>query len=285
VTTYKLHTEQNVAVVEFDEVASLDTRKAQRTGRNIEHFAYHMHHLDPKWAGGTVVDTERVLRDGWPEGVALVNKLAEKLRGTLPKPKSYRRKQRWSDDGDEPSWEREQSGQTEIWRTSRREQQRGPAPVQLLAPWGGNAFLSAEQLRWDGVVLAVLCDVLEEAGYRVGATLVNAVRLPGQNLFGMSMMHVKQPQMPLDLASLVPVVAHPAVFRIHGINAISLAPWDCGMGHGSCIEIRALPAHVIPQGAVIMRHAYNEANAVREIQRVLALLVPDAQGGSYAQAS
>ena len=37
-TTYKLHTEQNVAVVEFDEVASLDTRKAQRTGRNIEHF-------------------------------------------------------------------------------------------------------------------------------------------------------------------------------------------------------------------------------------------------------
>jgi hypothetical protein len=280
-------TEGNVHVMQLDSIADLDTTKIPRGWPNEDHFRSHNYGTaeNSRWVGGTKHEIATYLTTGWPQGTELVQRLADKMRGQLEKPKSFKRRQKWMEDGDEPSWEREQAGHSTIWRTSRRETMRGPTTVELLGTWGGNANLSADQLRWDGVVMVVLTDLLEEAGYRVGLTLNAPVRFSwgsGAGKFNLAQLVVKEPNMPLDIASLVPVVTHPGVFRWHGINLASLCPFDCGGGHGSAIELRHLPpVSVVRKTAIMLGHAYYESNAVQEIQRVLDLFKDTSAVSTY----
>lgn len=263
------------SLVQIDGASELNTDALPRTGPNVGHFRSHMASArsGSSWYMGNQASIERAIYEGWPDGLARVQRLADELREQMPAPKSYKRRQRWSEDGDEPSWEREQYGATDIWRTSKRDVMTGPTTVELCAPWGGSAFRNAEQLQWDGVVLTVLIDLLEQAGYRVGASLNYASTWGG--LFGggqdqIVQVIVKHPQSPLDLATLVPVAAHPGVVRCFGIGAISLASFDVGGGHGRPVEIEAVRKNgLIPQSSIILKHAYSESDARREIQRVL----------------
>src|SRR3954467_11904137 len=88
------------------------------------------------WRGGSAQDINDALDKGWPTGMRIVDDLSERIGASLPAPKSYRRRQRWAEDGDEPSWEREQRGYTDVWRTAQRRTMRGPATVELTATWG-----------------------------------------------------------------------------------------------------------------------------------------------------
>lgn len=236
--------------------------------------------------GTTQEKMNTALSTGWPEGVELVSGIAASMRGEMEKPKSFKRRQCWSEDGDEASWEREQAGRTEVWRTSRRETMRGPVTVELLGTWGGTGGYSAEQLKWDGVVLIVLCDLLEEAGYRIGASLNNASQ--HNNYFGsgkgmtLIQITVKRPEMPLDIASLVPVAMFPGVFRWHGLNMKTLAPFDVDSGFGRTVELDMLPTlSCINPRAVQLRHAYSEWAARAEIQRVLAMFKDTSAVSTY----
>lgn len=273
-------TEGRTHVVQMDGPSELDTSMMERTSINKMHFRSHEAYSDPSWMGGTKPQITAALKEGWPEGTDLVMKMADQMRGQLEKPKSFKRRQKWMEDGDEPSWEREQAGRTEIWRTSRRDTMRGPTTVELMGTWGGSAMLRPEQLRWDGVVMTVLTDLLEEAGYRVGLTL----NYPGQcgGNYHLTQVTVKEPGMPMDISSFVPVVAHPGVFRWHGINSVSLAPFDVGSGHGMSIELSRLPeVSVIRPSAIKLNHAYYENSAKAEIQRVLDLFKDTSAVSTY----
>ena len=267
-----------VHVVLIDTLADLDTSAIPRTqSDNIRHQAERTtQHIDShaSWIGATTEQMTTALRDGWPEGAALVARLADGMRGTLPKPKSFKRKQQWTADGDEPSWERESAGYEDIWRTSKREQQYGPAPIEVMAPWGALGSVNADQLKWDGIVLVALTDLLEEAGYRVGATLNSAARAMNGHNYHLTSITVKRPEMPLDISSMVAVAAHPGIFRWHGLSSRTLAPFDCGWGFGSTLEIAQLPSQVVPSNVIVLRHAYTEQAARYEVERALALVIP-----------
>lgn len=262
------YSEGRVYVVECDGAGDLDNRREQRTNyQNIAMNRSYQSDWSASWAGGTQAEITDALLRGWPEGLERVTQLADELRGQLHPPTSFRRRGRWADDGDEPSWEREQAGKDEIWRTARRATMLGPTTVHLLGPWVHSSFQRAENIQWNGVVLAVLCDLLENAGYRVAATLVNSIKLSDGFLAGL--VHVKEFAAPLDLASLVPVVAHPGVYRWHGISMATLAPVYCGIGHGLVVPMTALPAKVLPPNSIQLRTVYSRDAATQEIQRVL----------------
>jgi hypothetical protein len=267
--------EGNVSLVLIEDTTDLASDTLPRTDANARNYRCHMEQVrkDARWVGGSMATITDILANGWPDGVARVEELAEELKAEMPAPKTFKRKQKWSDDGDESSWEREQAGHDEIWRTSRRQQQRGPATVELLVPWGANAHASAESLQWNGVVLCVLADLLESAGYRVGATLVATTAIGGYTTH-VSQIVVKRPDMPLNMSSLVPVVAHPGVFRWHGINLISLCPDNVGMGHGSMTSMSQLPKSLslFHNTSIILSDVTYREAAVQEIRRILALL-------------
>lgn len=264
-----------VFVMQVDSTAEIDSHRIPRT-LPFNQRTLNSHDYTAGFGGASKEAITNALTFGWPEGTNMVQAMAEQMRGQLEKPKSFKRRQQWREDGDEPSWEREQAGRTEIWRTSRRETMRGPTTVELLGTWGGLSHITPNQLRWDGVVLTVLCDLLEEAGYRVGATLNNASRHGGwggaTTNYTLIQINVKQPSMPLDIASMIPLAAFPGVFRWHGLEMKTLAPFEVNGGFGSTIELDMLPetATINPR-AIKLRHAYSEHAAKEEIQRVLEL--------------
>lgn len=261
-----------VCIIDIDEVVEIDTTALPRDlDRNRAVSREHMTSTDIKWHGGTLANTRTILREGWAEGLARVSKLSDEFRTTLDPPKSFRRRQQWREDGDEPSWERERQGKTDIWRTARRQTMVGPTTVHLLCPWSHSAYQSADRIVWNGVVLSVLTDLLESAGYRIAATLTNTLRLPDGSYL-MALVHVKQPQMPLDLASMVPVVAHPSPYRWFGIDFATLAPTFCGSGMGMPISMHSIPdVPSKPRDGLILKSVYTEIEARAEIKRVLDL--------------
>lgn len=278
--------EGDIFVLQAESSADLLTAKnLPRTGVNARRFTHHEQDGSEHFWGASKTQITEALTNGWPEGTEKVSRIAGELRGQLEKPKSFKRRQRWMEDGDEPSWEREQAGRTEIWRTSRRDTMRGPTTVELLGAWGGLASVRPDELQWDGIVLTVLIDLLEEAGYRCGASMNNASSYGGWGVNGyksLVQVTVKEPGMPLDIASLVPVVAFPGVYRWHGLSLKTLAPFDISAGFGSTMSLQSLPpVSAISKTAVKLNHAYNEAAAKQEVQRVLDLFKDTSAVSNY----
>src|SRR5690606_14947015 len=115
----------------------------------------------------------------WEDGARRLQDITREL--TPPTTMSRRRKPAWREEGDELSVDRALTGQWDAaWRSSRRVWCAGPATVTLLTYWGGNAVVTTDQLFWQGAAAAVLCDALEDAGYRVqliaGSTTINCMR-------------------------------------------------------------------------------------------------------------
>jgi hypothetical protein len=266
----RTYMEGNTHVCELD--GSADLRAVDKAPRTASAYLFESRKADGRdasWLGGTIADIDVALTHGWPEGLAIISELAASITEDLPQPKSVRRKQRWSEEGDEASWEREAAGYSDPWRTSVRETRRGPTIINLQASWGGNANLKARDLMWNGVALCVIIDVLERSGYRVNATLNHCTRIWSGNRTCLNRVTVKEASAPLDMASLAPIVAHPGAFRWYGINATSLAPFDVGYGHGSSIDLRAMPALEVLKGGYSLPLVYSKDAALRSIRTVL----------------
>lgn len=267
-----IYEDNGAHIVRMECADDLDTGTVKRTAVNLRHYTGRSR--SPSWMGGTLREVTDVLRDGWPDGLREVESMVSQFKGTLPTPTSVRRVQAWGEDGDEPSWEREQAGHDAIWRTSKRQTRKGPVTVQLMAPWGGNAGRRPSELMWNGVVLAVLIDLLQASGYSVGASINSVYQCYGNNL-AVVQVEVKRPEQPLDLASLVPLVAHPGVFRWHSIDAVSTAPFDVGMGHGSITSLQAAHSRGLDltKGAELLPLVYDKQSATNAILDVLSKFI------------
>jgi len=107
-------------------------------------------------------------RTAWRPGLEVLERMLGDLAGAaLPRPKSRKRRLRFSEtDGDEVDYDRLRAGQ-EFWRTSRRETSNGPATITIMVDVGANCFVAHEDILWRGAAAIALTSILEEAGYRV----------------------------------------------------------------------------------------------------------------------
>lgn len=143
----------------------------------------------------------------WPEGLDIVQEMLFELRdldGLLP-PRCVRRKARWSaDGGDEVEYDRLRAGQGEFWRTTAREEQRGPTTVTVFAAVSTSACRKPEEILWRGAAAIVLADLLEKAGYRVELVACNHVSWAYRNDDGgFQAVTLKHAEQPLDIAAVV----------------------------------------------------------------------------------
>jgi hypothetical protein len=141
----------------------------------------------------------------WPKGRQIVEEMLEALsKIELPQPASIRRKARWSEDnGDELDHDRLRSGQ-EYWRTTRRENLRGPETVSIVVNVTSPASMDAEDILWRGAAGVVLANLLEAAGYRVEFWAVQTASGGYTNGAGcFTALCLKRSEQPLDLGSLV----------------------------------------------------------------------------------
>lgn len=185
-----------------------------------------------------------MIHNGWPEGVARAQQLADKIKEVTPMPEIPRRRPRWAEQGDEIHMPRVWSGMLDqAWRTTKRERSRGPRVISVDVNVGHNAHVDGDSLFWSGACAVALADALEDVGYRVElfatATSVNG------NKAMLSRFVVKRASDPLNVNNVAALAAHPATFRLHGLHAWARAPWDIGYGFGhACSNSQALDAAV-----------------------------------------
>ena len=150
-----------------DMIATLRATDAQR----FEGHDYTGKNSSPRWVGRGFANHEALyaaLNEAWESGIGTMERMVKELADAdLPKPTSRRRKARFSEcDGDELDYDRLRSGR-DYWRTSRRQNTKGPATITLIVDVAANAHVDHEDILWRGAAAVALTKLLEEAGYRV----------------------------------------------------------------------------------------------------------------------
>lgn len=166
--------------------------------------------------------TCRLIRDGWRNGVDLMQEVASQI--DLPTPRAVRRTQRWMAQGDDVDMQQIWNGNLDrAWRGTQRDYRNGPQRIRLLIDAIDSGGVEAKDMRWRGVAALKLADALTEAGYSV--QIESAIHAPDssdEKKRFTARIIVKEYTQPVDLLTLAATSALPAFFRslIHTWGAV-----------------------------------------------------------------
>lgn len=156
--------------------------------------------------------TLRLIREGWDEGVKLMDSVAGSV--DIPTPLSIRRRNVWSDQGDEVEMQRVWQGQLDTaWRRVAKPLGMGPKRVRVVIDSIAGGSEDQQRMRWRGVAAMKLADALINAGYSVQVESAFKGHDDGEWI---ARVIVKEYTAPLDLSSLAATTALPAFFRALG---------------------------------------------------------------------
>jgi hypothetical protein len=156
--------------------------------------------------------TLRLIREGWDEGVKLMDSVAGSVE--IPTPVSIRRRNVWSDQGDEVEMQRVWQGQLDTaWRKVAKPLGMGPKRVRVVIDSIASGGEDEQRMRWRGVAAMKLADALINAGYSVQ---VESAFKGSDGGDWIARVIVKEYTAPLDLSSLAATTALPAFFRALG---------------------------------------------------------------------
>lgn len=169
--------------------------------------------------------------NGWMRGAERALKLAEGMERTLSQPQAIRRRPVWGEQGDEYSWERLYDGHYDTpWRSMSKRVSTGVPIIRIVAPFGGHAGMTAEQLFWSGAASIALSNMLEDAGYQTQITGLS-VNVAGGLMAVVC--NLKGPSEYLRPDALASVLAYGGTYRTMVFHAYTAIPWAVGGGLGS----------------------------------------------------
>ena len=221
-------------------------------------------------------DVFQAARTVWPDGLAIVDKMLADLDDvSMPRPVSRRRRTRFAeDDGNELDYDRLRSGQP-FWRTSRRENTRGPATITIIVDVGANANVKHSDILWRGAAAIALTKRLEEAGYRVelwAAHRAEGVWVPlgSPSIDGFQAVCLKRPGDPLDPSTLVSAVSG-WFFRTAFFRATCLCHERVASDLGHAITPRSIDLDRVShdENRVLISDAFDYDTAVSKVRAAL----------------
>lgn len=220
-------------------------------------------------------DVEALMRDGWAEGANRALALAAQLRDSLPPPHSVKRRPVWSDNGDDLDRDRVLSGQLDTaWRRTRREAMPAQQTVGLALPWVHSSHRTPEQLFWGAAAAIALCDLLENAGYRVELTAINAVVEARSRRPVVVAVCVKGASEALRPDTVAAMFAHAGTYRTYGIASTAVAQRELNYGWGpiigiqrACDELSA--AGLLDKPDFIVESCYSQFAAAHRVQEII----------------
>lgn len=276
------HTEHNGT--EYDLYDSVEDMLADTSTIPASRCASHFIPMK-KWLGRdlkTWAQVEAASRSAWDEGLAVIDRmLADLADAEMPRPKSRRRRTRFSqDNGDELDYDRLRDGR-DYWRTSRRENTHGPSTITIVANVGANANVNHEDILWRGAAAIALATRLEEAGYRVEiwagwrsahlrSTKRNPKRKRDYDVTGVAAICLKRPDDPVDPSTLVAAVSG-WFFRTVFFKATSVGEKVVKQGLGYARELTPTDLDEITpdQNRVCINKAFTYEEAIGEVRNVL----------------
>lgn len=175
---------------------------------------------------------------GWPEGVARLERIRDKLP-KLPNPVGVKRRRTSADFGDSLDMPRVWSGDLDrAWQTCRRQSAIAPAPITIACQCGNPANVDSDELFWRAACALVLADELQAAGYTVqivGYWLADYCLNKGSSTQVDARVTIKAHNAPLDVATVAASLCAPAATRGALYAAISLWAARAGLDMDSGI--------------------------------------------------
>jgi hypothetical protein len=201
-------------------------------------------------------EVKRILREGYPEGAALVDRLYERAQPTLPRALDFRRKLVRSDQGDSLDIHAVNRGALDrAWSTVKRRAALGTGLIRIVVDICGNADMSAEQLKWRGLAALALSRAMTKAGYSVEivAGQAGGGGFNRRKEIGVVTTTIKPRYANVDTATLASAVVMTGFFRFLGFLAIIKQADECGwdvnsgLGHDVSLHTVMPPAEKIAQ--------------------------------------
>lgn len=212
------------------------------------------------WVGriGSWENAVALFTDGWPEGAARAESLADDVRHAVPQGGIVKRRtRRLMDDGGDLVLDRAMAGDWDrafhgIVKADRRSEN----VVALTAGWVAPARIAHEDLIWNAVQMIVLTDALENAGWRVELRGIDGVYSNAvDNTTIMAEVLVKRPEEPLRADHIAATFGHAGVYRSLGFAVDLVGPAPVGFGLGRCLidlnEQQAAVARLVAGNATL----------------------------------
>lgn len=227
---------------------------------------------DAHWHGGlgSVKQVTDMIDKGWPEGVAKIEALREKIGDPLPndmKPQNMRRRRCWSDEGDDVSYDRLMGGEIDVmWRTTERRQSGIMPTVSIAFSWGALGGVTADAMLWGGATALAISDLFEDCGYSVEIVAVNTSS-HGGSTYTATCVQVKNTDEPMRIDTLATICCHAGVFRTLGFAAKMLSDVRCGVGGTEDAATFDLSEFPLEGNCYSLPLIYSEREALRQIER------------------
>ena len=240
---------------------------------------------DVNWVGrytGGIEGAVRLSREAWPEGLAMVDRLMEKVKDhEFPKPTNIRRVPAWSEDhGDEVDLDRLRAGQS-YWRTTERAQRFGPVNLSVLVTNSTRSDQSHETTTWRGVAAIVLTELLEAAGYRVDLwTARYAEDFYRDEHSHCYLVNLKRSSDPIDRSSMTNILSG-WFFRTVSMSSGAMRdPYfhDASKGGGKATMLGSFGQRLInDEKAMVADYIWSEASAIQWITQSLQTIIEPVQ--------
>lgn len=234
------------------------------------------------WFGAPSIEAvHAAMREGYPEGLKLIDENSAKITGTIPKALGVNRARKRGSMGDELDIHAVNRGSVDrAWSTQSRAIKRTNNFIRLVIDIGGSSGTSAEQLAWRGVAGMVLAEVLGKAGYSVEIVAAFGIRRHVEKDSSKQMLFttvIKSSRALADRGLLASVLTMPGFFRVYGFHAIVKNADDAGkecvsnLGHSASVET-LLPADPRAIQIIIPQSVESEKAAIEWVNQNVALL-------------
>jgi hypothetical protein len=272
----------SVAEIERDCVHTADSAFTLRAANEHRLAELEVPQGGIRWYGvPSLADVKHILREGYPEGAALVEQLYEAIAPKLPRAIDYRRQRVRSDQGASLDIHAVNRGALDkAWETTKRRAQAGTGLIRIAVDICGNGYVSAEQLRWRGIAALALSRAMTKSGYSVeivaGQSGKNAY-VSKPDLVGTITVTVKPRHAVVDTATLAATVCMPGFFRYLGFASIIRQADDIGVdvinGLGRAVRLESVLPVPMKISQVVAHEGINsQAEAEQWVRESVALL-------------
>jgi len=235
-----------------------------------------------RWYGVSSLDeVKRILREGYPEGAAMVDKVYDAIAPKLPRAIDYRRQRVRADQGDSLDIHAVNRGALDrAWETVKRRARVGTGLIRIAVDICGNCDVSAELLKWRGIAALALSRAMTKAGYSVEIVAGQSGErafLRKSDLYGTITVTIKPRHAVVDTATLAAAVCMPGFFRYLGFASIVRQADDIAVnvehGLGRAVRLESVLPVPMKISQVVAHEGINsQADAEKWVRESVALL-------------
>lgn len=267
------------------DVANIPEHNRARWHRNVEDLANADGDYRRESFGGlsSITEAKEIFeRQGWQDG-------ADRARAEIPslnlgdfalEAVAMKRRRAFADAGDTLRVESALAGNWDkAYEVRAKKVTRQPVTLSVGCAFGGPGEISHDEMFWNGLQMAALCDLLERAGWRIELRALKANSFDAGNVHAQDWT-VKHADQPLRLDTTLALFGHAGVYRSHGWAALSASSYNNpgNGGHvqrgGALVETfrRLAAASIIPPLSLIIPQAYSRDEAFRNLTAALKTL-------------